>query len=367
MKHWAYYNDFEPTAAAWLRELIRNKLIPDGYVDERSITEVTPSDLEGFTQCHFFAGIGGWPLALRMAGVPESTRLWTGSPPCQPFSVAGESLGFDDPRHLAPAFLRLIRECRPERLYGEQVGAAIGKHWLDFVFLNLEEKGYACGASVLPACSVGAPHKRERIFFGAVAYSSSVGHQPVSDFTPTGVQHKALSQGEQRFQLGDIHAVSDSVADSNDKRPQRRTGVSECSYEQLIGAGSLEDVMEQPGSERREWREASAPGNQHDGSTSIGSESEYGPGVSSAYRLPEHATGPYHGFWDGADWLGCRDGKFRPVESGTQPLAHGIPARVGRLRGYGNAIVPQAAAEFIKAFEASVAGRHARADLDDLI
>ena len=360
MKYWAYYNDFEPTAAAWLRELIRNKLIPDGYVDERSITEVTPSDLEGFTQCHFFAGIGGWPLALRMAGVPESTRLWTGSPPCQPFSVAGESLGFDDPRHLAPAFLRLIRECRPERLYGEQVGAAIGKHWLDFVFLNLEEKGYACGASVLPACSVGAPHKRERIFFGAVAYSGSVGRQPVSDFTPTGVQHKALSQGEQRFQLGDIHAVSDSVADSDDKGPQRRSGVSECSYEQLIGAGSLEDELAYSsqrgrGKERENVRRGIV-GDSEEGRPS-------GRGASGS----DNTTNPRHGFWSDADWLGCRDGKFRPVESGTQPLAHGIPARVGRLRGYGNAIVPQAAAEFIKAFEASVAGRHARADLDDLI
>ena len=140
-----YYNEWDKGAAAWLRELINNKLIPYGYVDERSITEVTPSDLEGFTQCHFFAGIGGWPLALQLAGVPESTRLWTGSPPCQPFSVAGKSLGFDDDRHLAPAFLRLIRECKPELLFGEQVAAAIGKHWLDFVFLNMEEKGYTCG------------------------------------------------------------------------------------------------------------------------------------------------------------------------------------------------------------------------------
>jgi DNA (cytosine-5)-methyltransferase 1 len=59
---------------------------------------------------------------------------------------------------------------------------------------------------------------------------------------------------------------------------------------------------------------------------------------------------PAHGGWDTADWLFCRDGKWRPVEPGTQPLAHGLPARVGRLRGYGNAIVPQAAAEFISAF-----------------
>ena len=58
-----YYNEFDPKAAAWLRQLILDKLIPDGLVDTRSIADVQPSDLAGYTQCHFFAGIGGWPLA----------------------------------------------------------------------------------------------------------------------------------------------------------------------------------------------------------------------------------------------------------------------------------------------------------------
>lgn len=55
-------------------------------------------------------------------------------------------------------------------------------------------------------------------------------------------------------------------------------------------------------------------------------------------------------FWSGAEWRIGQDGKIRPVEPGTFPLAYGVPARVGRLRGYGNAIVPQVAAEFVKAF-----------------
>lgn len=162
-----YYNEWDKGAAAWLRELIKAGLIPNGYVDERSITEVTPADLEGFTQCHFFAGIGGWSLALNMAGIRTDQRLWTGSPPCQPFSVAGKQLGQLDERHLAPTFMRLVDECRPPILFGEQVAAAIGKHWLDDLFTELERQGYACGAAVLPAASVGAPHKRDRLFFGA--------------------------------------------------------------------------------------------------------------------------------------------------------------------------------------------------------
>ena len=293
-----YYNEWDKDAAAWLRELISQKLIPYGYVDERSITEVTPSDLEGFTQCHFFAGIGGWPFALKLAGVPESTRLWTGSPPCQPFSVAGQYRGFDDERHLAPAFLRLIRECKPELLFGEQVAAAIGKHWLDFVLLNLEEKGYTCGAAVLPACSVGAPHKRDRLFFGAR-----------------------------------------NLAYPDNTRPQGREGVSECADQQFAGAGSVESGLGSSDGSERPSRKLQRIRN------------KTRPEQFAQSMLPD-ATNPHHSFWSGADWLGCRDGKFRPVESGTFPLADGIPARVGRLRGYGNAIVPQVAAEFVKAFMA---------------
>lgn len=303
-----YYNEWDKGAAAWLRELINNKLIPYGYVDERSITEVTPSDLEGFTQCHFFAGIGGWPLALQLAGVPESTRLWTGSPPCQPFSVAGQSRGFDDERHLAPVFLRLIRECKPELLFGEQVAAAIGKHWLDFVFLNLEEKGYTCGAAVLPACSVGAPHKRERLFFGAIQLAN------------------ADSERLQRER-------GDSDSQGWEGQNIRQTGL-------LNGAGTESGMGDADGSEFTS-RQLQRGGNKKR------------PEQSSQSMLPRGAN-THNGFWSDADWLGCRDGKFRPVESGAFPLANGIPARVGRLRGYGNAIVPQVAAEFVKAFMGSI-------------
>lgn len=261
-----YYNEWDKGAAAWLRELINNKLIPYGYVDERSITEVTPSDLEGFTQCHFFAGIGGWPLALQLAGIPESTRLWTGSPPCQPFSVAGQSRGFDDERHLAPVFLRLIRECKPELLFGEQVAAAIAKHWLDFVFLNLEEKGYTCGAAVLPACSVGSPQERKRTIFGArMGYTNSARMEGLWES-----QQVILQKGRK---IQERYSLSPDVAS--------------CLWDS--------------------WK-------------------------------PQHGA----------------DKETRVIPCGFCEATHGVSARVGRLRGYGNAIVPQVAAEFIKAFMRSV-------------
>lgn len=249
-----YYNEFDKGAAAWLRELISAKLIPFGYVDERSITEVTASDVQGFTQCHFFAGIGGWSYALQLAGVDPSVRLWTGSPPCQPFSTAGKQLGQLDERHLAPTFMRLVAQCRPPVLFGEQVAAAIGKHWLDDLFTELENENYSCGAAILPACSVGAPHKRNRLFFGA------------------------------------------STLHTDNKR--------ELSTKYIERFG---DVI---------WSD--------------------GPHVPNA--------------WERYDRLQRKDGNWSRVEPGFKPLANGIPARMGRLRGYGNAIVPQVAAEFVKAF-----------------
>ena len=84
-----YYNEHDAKAAAWMRELIKEGLIADGDVDERSIVDVQPGDLAGYTQCHWFAGIGGWSLALRLAGWPDDRPVWTGSCPCQPFSSAG--------------------------------------------------------------------------------------------------------------------------------------------------------------------------------------------------------------------------------------------------------------------------------------
>lgn len=162
-----YYNEWDKYAAQWLRNLIHERLIPDGHVDDRSITDVEPSDLDGYTQCHFFAGIAGWSYALQLAGWPEDREIWTGSCPCQPFSVAGQGAGQDDPRHLWPHMFRLIRAKRPAVFMGEQVYAAVGKGWLDGVFADLEGEGYACGAIGVPACAVNAPHRRDRLWFVA--------------------------------------------------------------------------------------------------------------------------------------------------------------------------------------------------------
>lgn len=167
-----YYNELDPFAAAWLRELIKAKQISDGIVDERSILDVTPNDLRDFKQCHFFAGIGVWSYALRLAGWDDDKPVWTGSCPCQPFSTAGQRKGTADERHLWPYWFHLIEQCRPDTVFGEQVEAAIRHGWLDLVQDDLEGIGYSVGPVPFPACSVGAPHIRKRLYFVANADST---------------------------------------------------------------------------------------------------------------------------------------------------------------------------------------------------
>lgn len=317
----AYYNEHDPKAAAWLRELIRAGLIADGDVDERSICDVHPSELVGYTQQHFFAGIGGWSYALRLAGWPDARPVRTGSCPCQPFSAAGKQLAEKDERHLWPVFRDLITFGEPTVTFGEQVASALGREWLAGVRADLEGLGYAVGAADLCAAGVGAPHIRQRLYW--------VAH-------PNGGQCDGLanSQGRQR------------------NRAQTGREQGDCQLERDRAIGGLADT--DGGNARAERQQR-------------GGQQRQQPEDGRAVRL-EHATSDRReqwraesdgrasgaagvaGFWSAFDLIPCADGKARRVEPSSFPLAHGVSGRVGLLRGYGNAIVPQVAAEFIGAY-----------------
>ena len=176
-----YYSENDPFAARWLRKLGVAGLIPMGDADERSIVDVPGADVAGCIQCHWFAGVGGWPLALRLAGWPDEWPVWTGSCPCQPFSIAGKRKGIADERHLWPDFYRLIAECKPATIFGEQVASKDGREWLAGIRADLEELGYAVGCADLCAAGAGAgaPHIRQRLYWVANSPSirSSHGHE----------------------------------------------------------------------------------------------------------------------------------------------------------------------------------------------
>ena len=337
-----YYNEIDKYAAQWLRNLIEAGHIAPGIVDERSIEDVYPSDLRGFAQCHFFAGIGVWSHALRSAGWSDDRHVWTGSCPCQPFSAAGQGAGFDDQRHLWPHFHHLIKECRPAIVIGEQVASKDADHWIDLVCNDVEALGYAFGATPFPSASVGAPHIRDRLYWVADAsgerreWRQGAAHRRVGHGGDAGriESHDGLARpGEAGLRLAN--------PDGNGCQPGRE-GCAPMGHGQAAGAdrgaGGLADTQH----DGRGGQEGN-PTKPHSDGPHIG--------LSDRGHLAlegQPATSPTNGYWRDADWLFCRDGKWRPVEPGTFPLAHGAPARVGRLRAYGNAINAKAAQAFIE-------------------
>ena len=343
----AYYNEHDPYAAQWLRNLISAGHIAPGIVDERSIEDVHPDDLREFTQCHFFAGVGVWSLALRLAGWPDNRPVWTGSCPCQPFSSAGEGLGFFDARHLWPDFAWLLRECRPPVVFGEQVASKAVEPWVDLVQANVEAMGYAFGAIPFPAAGVGSPNIRDRLYWVADSNSSTRG-QGRQNFRGRTIGSNAKSWARS----SSSSSMPGGMGHANGSGLQGRPGNPAAKGQSPASpawAGRLGDTTKQPreriaGSVPSEETQKHGEGIAIDGGLSIR------PEYAGAGMAPTGTACALNGFWADADWLFCRDGKWRPVEPGTFPLANGAASRVGRLRAYGNAINAQAAKEFIAAY-----------------
>lgn len=328
MNELAYYNEFDAYSAEWLRNLSGAGLIAPGVIDERSISDVLPTDLRRFTQCHFFAGIGIWSAALRAAGWPDDWPVWTGSCPCQPFSCAGKGGGFADERHLWPHWFWLISHSKPDTIFGEQVTSA--DEWVDLVRADLEGIGYAFGCVEIPSAGFGAANIRARTYW--VAHANGQRKRTGHDQSDTSANRR--NDAEKR-------GSSSGMGDTDGARLQRHTGNERDQTRRNIANGSIAQTRVIGGmgdSASNEQRRDTLSGTHGEGVQTGGS----GGGIVLPDRLRPGG--------DLVEWVYCRDEKWRPIEPGTLPLAPSDSSTVGRLRAYGNAINLRTATEFVRAY-----------------
>ena len=354
----------------------------------------------------FCSGIGGWALAFRelgintvafceidkypqkvlqknFPGIPifndlkeltyedikertgvDGIDILTCSYPCQPFSVAGKQKGEEDPRHLWPDTFRLVQECRPTWFVGENVSGHI-KLGLDTVLKDLESEGYDTRTFVIPASSVGAWHKRERLWIigysehnGSLTTKKSRKHQETARGTPQGQNQTEQSEGASRPRN------HENVSDTESLRFGRGSG-EECRTPQW-------QFLQEEQEGREVWREAERCGTSLDESTDTSSSGLEEHGHSEPEDVIQHreetlSNADIQGSqrwlprWENQEWeselghAGCSSSAH--LQQGenwwqTQSELCGVPNgisveldknRVGRIKGLGNAIVPQIA------------------------
>jgi DNA (cytosine-5)-methyltransferase 1 len=328
----AYYNENDPAAAHVLRTPVELNVIAPGEVDDRSIRDVSPDDLRGFAQCHFFAGGGLWSVAARLAGWPDGRPLWTGSCPCQGESLAGKRLGAADPRHLWPDFRRLIRARRPAVVMGEQVAAAAGTHWLDGTLSDLDADGYAARAVDIPACAVDAPNQRNRLYWAGV--------RDVDDDDDAGLEGQRRHVGHSGRRPNPAGPTAATDGGARDLQPHTdgggRAGRPEgAQRRQVFGTPAQRPADELLADTDRDGKllRPRRP------------EGLLGEGGVGARDVPDGRS-----FWSDYEWIVSPiDGKARRSKPGIRFLADGLPGRVDLWRIAGNAINASLAAEVIAA------------------
>lgn len=333
----AFYNEIDAECCARLSNLMDAGLITPGKIDDRSISNIRPDELVGFDRAHFFAGIGGWELAINLANWPDDRPVWTGSCPCQPFSIAGAGAGFDDERHLWPDWFWLISQCRPGIIFGEQVESPDARVWLDLVSADLEGCDYACGPLVFPSAGVGAPNIRHRLWWVANRMANASGsgrdHQPGIIGEPAAARKFILSEPDDCGRVG-------RLADPESGR-RREHGHERSTDRSRQDAGQSADCGEGAHGRLGDAGDARLP---HPEPSFL-----HGKIGHNQRGATEQSGGPRHP-WRELEWLQCTDGKLRPTQPGLFPLAPRLPGDVARLRGAGNAINPIAAAEVIRAY-----------------
>lgn len=251
--------------------------------------------------------------ALPYDDMPQ-VDLIAGGYPCQPFSAAGKRRGAQDDRHLWPYCIEAVRRLRPAWALFENVAGHVSLG-LDDVCADLEGEGYTIRPLLIPACAVGAPHRRARVFI--VAHALGRGRDGI-----------ALQQGS---------------GETGRRRPPQPSPSGALAHTSGLGRGQRKPESSQP----QRLADAHSPGATspvgHPSGTRLPLPKQPGePSPTECRSGSWSATGERgRAPWADCVWVQCRDGKLRAAPSGVRMLAHGIPGRVGQIKGYGNAVVPQ--------------------------
>jgi DNA (cytosine-5)-methyltransferase 1 len=264
----------------------------------------------------------------------ETVALVAGGFPCQPHSVAGKRKGADDDRNLWPEFIRIIRALKPRYVLGENVPGIVTTY-LDTVLSDLEGEGYSCTTFNIPACGFDAPHRRERVFI--VAYTSVSGNR--SEVIGKKIERsKAKRSPSRSARSGSGDGKGRDVADANGTRtPQSKRSEPKMRrrpFNSGQDVGNTKKFRRDEGKSKksREYRKSKGKAGRS-GSTLADTKRNKSRGLCVRQISPDAGT----------EGNGREEASWWSVEPNVGRVAHGIPSRVDRLRGLGNAVVPQVA------------------------
>lgn len=390
----AFYNDIEPYSTELLELRVADGWLPDGEISSEDIRKVATQDLSKYGQCHLFAGIGGFPLGARLAGLPDVYRLFTAGFPCQPFSNAGRKAGASDSRYLWPETLAALKSHRPDVAVLENVSGLTSMAFpslrslmdiktslagfRDYIYrkkelgiLNhitdgLEEAGYSVQPLIIPACATDAKHRRDRIWIVCIAKSLADTDSRDDSGTPRRHGEKTekerlqkRNQNRQSGQSGDVRAARRDLANTGQRRRGEPNQGQNQQSRRTQAFSTSEDVADAAsaglprGTQSRIHTKTKGKG-----ARSIKFERSdcthghvpnadgiNGQGVKPG--KPHAEIGPVKGKRSFGSQSGV-DGRLQwAVEPGMGRVVAGLSGRVDRIKGLGNAIVPAVVAEIL--------------------